>query len=83
MLSVSSRWTLSTALSSTTIIPLIKLFYGDESSSDYIALSVKDFTHDSVFYRGLLSRTPTVSESINIENHSHSTSNIELSSSLS
>tara|TARA_X000001388_G_scaffold28913_2_gene20432 strand:+ start:587 stop:3088 length:2502 start_codon:yes stop_codon:yes gene_type:complete len=78
MLSVSSSWTSSTALSSTSVFPLIRLFYGDESSTDYIALSVKDLTHDSVFYKGLLSQNPLFSESIDIATHQHSTSNIEL-----
>ena len=76
MLTTSTDWTNSVAASSVKIIPLIRLYYGPESS--YIAVSTYDITHDSVFYRGLLKSNITSSEGIDVHSHNHTISNLVL-----
>ena len=77
MITTSTDWSNAVNKAATDSYPIIRLYYGDESS--YIALSTKDVTFDSVDYMGLLKNSPTVNESFNIHSHKHSISNLTLS----
>jgi len=76
MITTSNRWTDAVNSYNAKIIPLVRLYYGDESS--YIAFSSYDLTHDSVFYQGLLRSSPISNEGVDMFTHKHTISNITL-----
>jgi len=57
---------------------LFQLYYDDEGASDYLGFAFSDTTVDSIYYRGIVSNTPSIRSSIDLESSKAKTGNFTL-----
>lgn len=57
---------------------VFQLYYDDEGASDFKGFSFTDTTIDSVYYRGIVSNSPNIRNSIDLVNSKANTGNLEL-----
>ena len=58
---------------------IVRLYYGNEGSNDYIGIALSDTTVESVFYHGVITNEPRIRTSVNVFESKASTSQISLS----